>query len=410
MTIKMPSQSVCLQLAEALGGGNAEQQAAAFAAFSEDIASQIRADIPVIQQGMDARTLESRGYRQLTSAETSFYQKLTDALKSANPKQSFIDLLGHDDVDDIMPMTIFDDVIKYIKEQHPLLNKIRFVNAGYSTKWIINDNTTQMGAWGDIDDEITKEIKGGLKVIDLTQSKYTAFCIVPRDFLDMGPLFMDAFVRATMAEALALGMEEAIIDGSGVKMPTGMMRNPNGSYDQSTGYPAKTAVEVTSFSPLDYGALVAKVAVTEKGKTRTFQKVAILCNMVDYLAKVMPATTALAMNGAGYVNNLFPFPTEVIPVSCMDTGKAVLGVLEDYTLAVGGKRNGVLEYDDSYKFLEDARTFKIIQHAAGRAYDNNSFIVLDISELDPAYLNVKVANADAFQTTSGSDTGQDLEV
>lgn len=411
MAIKLPSQSVCLQLAEAFGGDDIEKQSAAFAAFSADIAQQIRADIPEIQAGVDATVLQARGYRQLTSDETRFYQSLTDALKSSNPKQSFIDLLSHPDVEDIMPLTILDDVIKYIEEQHPLLERIHFINAGYATKWIINDNTTQMGGWGDIDDAITKEIKGGLKVLDLTQHKYTAYCVVPRDFLDMGPMFMDAFVRATMAEAMALGMEDAVIDGTGVNMPVGMMRNPNGSFDQTNGYPEKTAVSVTSFAPVEYGNLVSKVAVTEKGKMRTFNSVALICNMVDYLTKVMPATTALATNGAGYVNNLFPFPTEVIPATAVPTGKAIIGILNDYTLAVGGRRNGVLEYDDSFKFLDDARTFKIIQHGSGRAYDNNSFIVADISKLDPAYLNVKVLNsATTSVSTDGGESGADSDL
>ena len=79
----------------------------------------------------------------------------------------------------------------------------------------------------------------------------------------------------------------------------------------------------------------------------------------------------------------------MIPCNAVPEGKAVLGILDDYTLAVGGKRNGNIEFDDSVKFLDDARTFKLVQHAAGRAYDDTSFIVLDISDLDPAYITVK---------------------
>lgn len=89
------------------------------------------------------------------------------------------------------------------------------------------------------------------------------------------------------------------------------------------------------------------------------------------------------------------------------TGTAVLGVIDDYTLAVGGKRNGAIIFDDSTNFLDDARTFKLIQHAAGRAYDNTSFEVLDITNLDPAYVTVKNVNAAAAASVeTQSDTSE----
>ena len=128
---------------------------------------------------------------------------------------------------------------------------------------------------------------------------------------------------------------------------------------------------------------------------RDINSVVLLVNTVDYLTKVMPATTVLAPEVGGYVRDLFPFPTEVIKSNVVKSGTAVLGVIEDYTLAVGGKRNGAIIFDDSVHFLDDARTFKLVQHAAGRAYDNTSFAVLDISNLDPAYVTVKNVNAAA---------------
>ena len=228
----------------------------------------------------------------------------------------------------------------------------------------------------------------------------------------MGPVFLDAFIRAVLAEALGYGLEDAIVNGTGVNMPVGMTKNPNGDFNQSTGYPDKEKVAVTSFAPVDYGKLVAKVARTEKGKMRDIKGVVLLVNTIDYLTKVMPATTVLAPEVGGYVRDLFPFPTEVIESNVVKTGTAVLGVIEDYTLAVGGKRNGAIIFDDSTNFLDDARTFKLIQHAAGRAYDNTSFAVLDISNLDPAYVTVKNVNAAAAaaNVVAQSDTSADRAV
>ena len=384
----LTANKAAAQLAAAFKTQDDAEMEKAWEAFGDEVCEKIRADFADYESAKNDSVLAQRGYRVLTSNEKAWYANVANALKSVDPKQAFIDILTSEDKNDIMPETIIEDVLKYLQETRPLLAKVKFQNAGFSTKWIINDNSVQRGGWGKIDASITDEIEGSLKVLVIEQSKYSAFCIIPLDILDMGPQFLDAFIRATLAEALGLGLEEAIVNGSGVNMPCGMMRNPNGSFDQSTGYPAKTPVKVTSFAPAEYGALVAKVAKTEKGKQRTFGSVGMLCNMSDYLTKIMPATTMLTANG-GYASNLFPFPTEVIQCNAVPEGKAVLGILDDYTLAVGGKRNGNIEFDDSVKFLDDARTFKLVQHAAGRAYDDTSFIVLDISDLDPAYITVK---------------------
>lgn len=383
------------KIAEAFQSGDAKQMESAWDAFGNEIAESIRADFDLYSQSKDDQVLANRGYRTLTAKETAWYTGIAQALKRAESKQAFIDILGDEHVDDLMPETVIEDVLRYLIETRPLLSKIRFANAGYSTKWIINDSTVQKGSWGTIDSKVTNEIKGALKVLDITQAKYTAFCIIPLDLLDMGPVFLDAFIRAVLAEALGYGLEDAVVNGTGVNMPIGMTKNPNGDFNQSTGYPDKEKVAVTSFAPVDYGKLVAKVARTEKGKMRDIKGVVLLVNTIDYLTKVMPATTVLAPEVGGYVRDLFPFPTEVIESNVVKTGTAVLGVLEDYTLAVGGKRNGAITFDDSVRFLDDVRTFKLIQHAAGRAYDNTSFEVLDISNLDPAYVTVKNVNAAA---------------
>ncbi|MCI8451086.1 MAG: phage major capsid protein [Eggerthellaceae bacterium] len=392
--IKFANQEAATQLAQAMAGDDVDAIALAWASFGESIAEQIRADFAAQTAASDSSALEARGYRTLTSAEESWYREVAQALKSRNPEQSFIDLLS-DETKDAMPTTIIEDVFRDLEQSHPLLSKIASKYVGYSTKYIINDSTIQMGGWGEIDAKITKEIKGAIKILDLNQSKYTAFCVIPIDLLDMGPTFLDAYIRALFAEALATGLEDAIVNGSGINQPIGMMRNPNGTFDQTSGYPEKEAIKITSFDPASYGAVVSKLVKSESGRERTFSSVMLLTNMTDYLTKVMPATTVLGQDGS-YKNNLFPFATDAFPCNSVPDGKAVLGIAETYTLAVGGSRNGQISYDDSIGYLDDVRTFKLVQHGTGRAYDDTCFIVLDISELDPAYITVR--NVDAVPT------------
>lgn len=378
------------EMVAAIKSGNEEEQVKAFAAMTSAIAEKVKADFMELQDTNDAAVLAQRGYRQLTSQEKKFYEKFIKAAKSANPKQEFTSIIGSDNEEDLMPTTIIQDVYKDLQEEYPLLKAIRFQNVGYITKWILNDHATQLAVWGQITDEITKEINSAFRVIDIDQNKLSAYAMIEIGMLDLGPTFIDGYIRACLKEAMLGAMEVAIVAGTGVNQPVGLIRDIHEgvSYSSTDGYPAKTAISVTDFSPASYGALVAQMAVTEKGKKRRFSKVGMIVNQTDYLTKVMPATTVLNANGS-YVNNLFPFATTVYISNAVDEGKAVLFLESEYFLGVGGAKNGVIEYSDEYKWLEDMRVFKVKQYGTGRATDNTCALYLDISKLEPAYITVK---------------------
>ena len=378
------------QLVAAMKSGDEKEIQTAWEALHESIADQVKADFADLQESHDAAVLAQRGYRQLTSKETKWYQKVIDALKSVNPKQAFTAIIGSDNEEDLMPTTIIEDVYKNLQEEHPLLKAINFQYVGYITKWILNDHSAQNAVWGTITDEIVKEITSSFKVVDINQNKLSAYAIIELGMLDLGPTFLDGYIRAVLSEAIMAGLEVAIVDGTGVNEPIGLTKeiHEGVSYSSSTGYPDKEKIAVKSFSPSEYGEVIAQMAKTENGHKRKFTEVGLICNQTDYLTKVMPATTVLNANGA-YVNNLFPFPTTVYVSNALDDGEAVVFLKDEYFLGMGGSKNGVIEYSDEYKFLEDQRVFKVKQYGAGRAFDNTSALFLDISGLSPAYITVR---------------------
>lgn len=378
------------KITTAMESGDPEKVKQAWEAFHDAITEQVKADFADIQESNDAAILAQRGYRQLTSTEKGWYQKVINALKSSDPKQAFTAIINSEEEEDLMPTTIIEDVYKYLQEEHPLLNAIHFQYVSYITKWLMNDHATQMAVWGQITDGIIKEITSSFKVIDINQNKLSAYAIIEQGMLDLGPVFLDAYIRKCLAEAILVGLEQGIVKGTGVNQPIGLVKNIGkaASFNQETGWPDKEKIAVKSFSPVEYGALVAKMALTESGKKRKFAGVCMLCNQIDYLTKVMPATTVLNANGV-YVNDLFPVPTEVIVSNELEDGEAVLFLKDEYFMGMGGQKNGVIEYSDEYKFLEDQRVFKVKQYGAGRAFDNTSALFLDISGLKPAYITVQ---------------------
>ncbi len=375
-------------LQSALQSGNEEEGKKAWGQVIDAITEKVKTDFEMYST--DTNVLAQRGYRQLTSEETEFYQNLAKAGKASDPKQAFTDLIN---TDGGMPETIIEDVYRDLLEEHPLLDKITFQNVKYLTKWLLNDHTRQKAAWGQINGEITQEIESAFKGVEVTLLKLTAYAVIPQDMLDLGPSFLDNYIRTILKEALYAALEKAIVSGSGKDEPVGLNRDIHEgvSFSTSTGYPEKTAIQVTNFLPANYGPLVAKLAVTEKGRMRSFDEVLMICNQVDYLNKIMPATTALTTGGT-YARDLFPFPTEVVRSNEVKTGQAILCLPEEYFFGLGESKDGKIEYSDEFKFLQDARTYKIKLHGNGRPYDNTVAIVLDISELDPAYVTVKTAD------------------
>lgn len=386
-------QNSIQQLMQAMQGNDEAQMQTAWQGFHDSIAEQVRQDFEAVRDSNDAAVLAQRGFRQLTSKETAWYQKFIDAMKSPNPKQAFTTIIGSDEEDALMPETIIEDVYKYLEENHPLLSVIGMRYVGYTTKWVLNDHTAQTAAWGAINSEITKEITSSFRVIEITQNKLSAFACIQLDMLDLGPTFLDAYIRRCLIEAMAQGLENGVIKGNGLTQPIGLIKDIHEgvSVNSSTGYPDKSKTTVTDFSPATFGSLVATLAKTEKGKMRNVGRLALLVNPVDYYKKVVPATTVMGTDGQ-YRYDVLPVPTQIIQSAELSEGDAVLFLPDEYNLLAGGNRNGLIEYSDEYKFLEDMRYFKVKQFATGRCYDNTSALYLDISKLDPAFVTVKTVD------------------
>lgn len=366
----------------AYDSGDNEKITQSWTSFGQAIADTIKSDAE--QCADDRQALISRGYRMLTSAEQRFYNVLAEASKQSNPQQAFTDLINKD----AMPETIFEDVYRNLVDEHPLLDAISFTSAKFLTKWLINDHTKSMAAWGAINNEITEEIETAFDTIELTQAKVSCFIVIPLDMLDLGPTFLDAYIRKILSESLAVALENAIVNGDGKNKPIGFNRDIHKGVAVSDGaYPLKTAVKVTDFMPETYGGLVGQLAKTEKNRYRKIEKVALICNPVDYFKKIMPATTAPNAEG-GYTRNVFPIPTDTYQSAEIEEGKAILCLPKEYFMAMASDKNGAISYSDEVKFLEDSRVWKLKAYANGKPFDNTVSLLLDISKLSPFYVTV----------------------
>lgn len=370
---------------EAIKSGDTEKVAQAFVEMAENIQAEVleRAKDAAAVEQMDAAALAARGLRQLTSNEKKYYEAVITAMQSGNPKQAL------ENLDVTMPKTIIEDVFDSLKAEHKLLSVIDFNNTTYMTEWILNKNGKQKAVWGEITAEIEKELSGEFEKISTVMYSLTAFMPVAKSMLDLGPTWLDSYVRQVLQDAIYVGLEEGIVCGTGVKMPIGMMKDINAAHSDEEAYPDKEAIKVTAFTPEVYGGLIGRVAVSRNGRPRKVENVIMLVNPVDYWQRVMPATTIQRPDGT-FANDVLPYPTDVVQSEEVPSGKAVMGIAGQYFMGVGTGKDGVFEYDDSYKFLERERVYAGHLYGNGKPKDNNSFLVLDISELQPAAYTVNM--------------------
>jgi len=368
------------KIKQALEEGDTEKFSQVFTDYMSSIEQTVMSEAKGAISIKDSDILQTRGVRQLTSSEKEFYQKTIEAMQAAPNSINSLDV--------VMPETIINSVFEDLKVDHELLSVIDFRNVTGLTRFLINTNTRQLAQWGPLNSEIAKELESGFKDIQLGQNKLTAFMLVSQDMLNLGPVWLDRYVREVMYEALAFGLEYGMINGTGKNMPIGMVKDLNGAVVDGV-YPDKTAIKVTTLDPISYGQLLSKLSKTEKGNPRVVKNVIMIVNPTDYLTKIMPATTIRAADGT-YVNNVLPYPTKIVQSTEVSEGKAVIGMSDKYFMGMGLVKDGKIEYSDEYKFLEDYRTYKIRFLGHGQAKDNNAFIVADISELKPAIHKVEV--------------------
>lgn len=381
------------KLQQAIKDNDTEAFSASFDQMLECIQNDIqqRADdrIDQMKRETDTTVLASRGVRQLTTKEKEFYQKVADAMKAKDPKQALNNL------DVVMPDTVIDAVFDELQTSHPLLSRIQFMNTRGAIRMMMNTNGYQEAAWGQLCDEIVQELTSGFKEVDTGLLKLSAFMPVCKAMLDLGPEWLDDFVRQVLYEAYANGLEAGTVAGDGNGKPIGMNRQVGDNVTVTGGvYPVKAPVSVTDLSPTTIGNLLALMAVDPNGKARNVRDVILVVNPVDYFQRIMPATTMMTPNGT-YVNDVLPYPMSVIQSPAVEQGQAIIGLGYKYFAAIGSARDGRIEYSDHYHFLEDERVYLIKGYANGFPMDNNAFFVLDITGIRPAVWKVEQVTAPA---------------
>ena len=287
-----------------------------------------------------------------------------------------------------MPESEVNKVLDNMQLESKILSGINVVSNTYLTKVITNGKAVQKGTWGDLTEAVVKEMLGAFKVVELVESKVSCFGEVSTDMLDAGVEHLATAMNNTLVEGLVTAIEEAIVSGTGKKMPIGLDRDLTGTVTDGV-YPQKEAIPVTDFKPVTYAGLVKRISKDANGRSKKFDKVQLIVNSNTYLTKILPATTMInPLVNMGYSTNVFPFPTDVMVSEAVADNEAIMCLLGEYIGTVGKQIQVV--YSDDFKFLNEIRCFKGKAFMTGRPVDNTAAIRLDISGLEALVPNVTV--------------------
>ena len=316
-------------------------------------------------ENADIEILAKRGFKPLTAEEIKYYNEVQD-------QHSFDGLE--------LPKTVFERVFEDLQKEHILLSKINFVNVTGITEWLLRTDDVEEAWWGELCDEIKKKLDTAFETQKTDLYKVSAYVPVCKAMLDLGPQWLDRYVRAILAESISLALEKAIVIGTGNKQPVGIFKKLE---DVSGGeHQDKTAKVLADFTTKTIGTEILKPL--RKGKVRPAGEIIMIVNDGDYFDKFFQIEYGQDRDGKFYEQKL-PFNLTIIPTPYAPVGKMAVGEAKNYWMGIGS--NLKIDYSDEFRFLDDQRVYIAKQYANGRPRKDEDFLIFDISNLNTDPVN-----------------------
>lgn len=356
-------------------GGSEEEQAAAWANMQEALVSDLHDTIltQVQQENLDRQILSTRGQSNiLTSEERKFFNALNTEV-------------GYKE-EVLLPESTIERIFEDLTTEHPLLQELDLQTTGLITR-IIKSDKSGAAIWGKIFGEIKGQLDAAFSEESVTQSKLTAFVVIPKDLFEYGPEWVERFVRTQITETFAVGLEQGFLLGAGsVKdEPIGLIKDLDAAIDPVNGYANKTPHEV-AITFADSETAVKELAsvmqrLTKKSDGKTIKvdgKVVLVVNPSDAW-NIKARYTFLNSNGV-YVTVL-PYNLRIVESEFMSEKQMLAFVKGRYAAYIGGGVK-VKRFDQTLA-IEDCDLFTAKQFAFGKADDNKAALLftLDIDDI-----------------------------
>lgn len=348
----------------ALQSDDEKQQQDAFNNYSVALAESMQADVQRevarFENGrMDDDIMAKRANRfQLTSDEKKFFAEAVE-------KQTV------EGLDEVFPKTIIETIMEDLSQEHPVLSAIDTRYTEAAIKYIYADHAEATAFWDVIPADIRQILIGSFKSLDMNVAKLSGFIALPKGYFQLGPNWLAQYVTTFLREVMAATLEVAVINGDGKVKPIGMMRRLSGSTDGV--YPEKTPVAITELTPMSLGGPRALLA---QEKMLNGQ-ISFVANPVTLETKINPNLFFQNEIDGSWKKLPLPNGEQIIPSYAVPEGRAIIGNLKNYLLAVAGDVE-IKKYEETLA-IEDMDLFIAKMFSNGLAKNPNAFVVLDVS-------------------------------
>jgi hypothetical protein len=285
--------------------------------------------------------------------------------------------------DTILPITTQERVFEDLVTDHPLLDALGLQDLGAVTRFIDSD-PTKAYVWGALFGDIQGQVNAAFSEEQIGQLKLTAFAAIPNDMAELGPVWVEQYVRTLLVESYSVGLEFGFVNGGGstVNQPIGLLKDINASTGAITD---KVSSGTLTFAPSQYGEIVSgelyevvkALSTDSKGKTRkVLNKVIMVVNPIDAIG-VQARNTIQTANGQWVM--ALPYNISVVESEEVPVGKAIFFVKGYYIAALAGGYK--FKKFDQTLAIEDATLYTIKQFANGKPKnnDNKAALVYDLN-------------------------------
>lgn len=369
----------------ALNSDDEKQQQEAFnnysIALAESMKSEVQNEVFRFETGrMDENIMAKRANRfQLTSDEKKFFAEAVE-------KQTV------EGLDEVFPKTIIETIMEDLSQEHPLLSEIDTRYTEAAIKYIYADHAEATAFWDVIPADIRQILIGSFKSLDIAVAKLSGFIALPKGYFQLGPNWLAQYVITFLREVMAATLEVAVVNGDGKVKPIGMMRRLSGSTDGV--YPEKTPVEINELTPMSLGGPRALLA---QEKMLNGQ-ISFVANPVTLETKINPNLFFQNETDGSWRKLPLPNGEKIVPSYAVPEGRAIIGNLKNYLLAVAGDVE-IKKYEETLA-IEDMDLFIAKMFSNGLAKNPNAFVVLDVSGIQ----GVTVPDADGKADVVKQDT------
>lgn len=348
-------------------GADEAEQSNAFNKMMNTLGSELMENVNASTADKINQLMESRPTNGLSENETKFFNEISSGVD--NPELT-------------VPLETMNQVFIELQNAHPLLDIIKFQNAGLKMKATVADSIYDGGTavWGEVFDDIKGQLKQAFHEVDFSQSKLTAFVAIPKDALENGYDWLKSFIIIQMSEAMAVALETALVTGDGNKKPIGLMKDlSKGAISNGvTTYPDKAVfADWSDIDPKNAAEKIAPVmqslSKNEKGNAVNISgQVKLLVNPDDYYSTL---SKFMYLTDNGVWVTVLPFGVEIVQSVAVPSSKAVVFAANRYWAYMGGTK--MQEFDQTFA-IEDLQLYTVKAFYYGKAYDNKTAQIITL--------------------------------